>query len=811
MESSSLEHGTHNGLNSTNLEEPFSEEFPPNKVMTFAAEASATPTPTKPHNTKKRPNKRLRAPINSPTRRRILRIRRSANKRPSKRLRAPLISPKLLYSNKDKVTPSDATLYSKHFNDYKVKILAEFKSLYRRSKKTKTTYTRILTLNEHDLTPPSLRTKPPNLNIEHVELNINMHNEFITISKQYNKELTRCYIKHLDLLAHSYTKDLDDFPNKVRLDISKIAKVIQEPLYSQSISSNTNSNTFKDTLALWQQNFAIEILQECDDFAMNHTIETAIHTNATKYKDKSLTNTELLEKTHINIIDTSEKLNIREIDIDMSEENDYEDYYNSPSRFTTLDNTSSAKHNSDVAIRPFGPKKIHPNSNQMLKTNPITNTNPTNNTNPNPNHNPKNNTNHKPNPKPLQQKPLRPANRHSLPRFACNIATNEVSKSSIPHFNQNGPRVTFYKPNKLPSHPYTTISARNHPPNVLDPHTSAPYTSCPPPSCPPPTFDMHQSSNHNELRRNQHHPQLDAWPPLHLRPGNDHISGNGNGNHHTYQYHPQLQAWPTLHLRRGNGHTSINGKGNHHTYPFPPSDVKLRTVYDSRPIDLQPPLHGIMHGTAQGSRHGYTPPLLPTPRLYHEENPVSHLHNPNPSVQTAPPSSSSLPLFSLSHSFPYPPPPNPLLLSKYYMDTPSPFLSNSYSTHPPHFEEFHSNLPQFSSIYHSTPPPLSSNFHNALPQLSSNPYPTPTPLISPFHSHYTYHSPPTHPPYSTHNPPTHPPYYTKPPPFRPNTKTPNIYSNTPSHKNYKHYKSTSKPCPTPQPLGDPQPSRPKNV
>ena len=107
--------------------------------------------------------------------------------------------------------------------------------------------------------------------------------------------------------------------------------------------------------------------------------------------------------------------------------------------------------------------------------------------------------------------------------------------------------------------------------------------------------------------------------------------------------------------------------------------------------------------------------------------------------------------------------------------------------------------------------PHSSNFHNALPQIFSNPYPTPTPLISPFHSHYTYHSPPTHPPYSTHNPPTHPPYYTKPPPFRPNTKTPNIYSNTPSHKNYKHYKSTSKPCPTPQPLGDPQPSRPKNV
>ena len=480
MESSSLEHGTHNGPNSTNLEESFSEEFPPNKVMTFAAEASTTPTPTKPHNANKRPNKRLRASINSPTRRRILRIRRSANKRPSKRPRAPLISPKLLYSNKDKVTLSDATLYSKHFNDYKVKIIAEFKSLYRRSKKTKTTYTRILNLNEHDLTPPSLRTKPPNLNIEHEELNISMHNEFNTITKQYNKELTRCYIKHLDLLAHSYAKDLDDFPNKVILDISKIAELIQEPLYSQSISSNTNSNTFKETLALWQQTFAMEILQACDDFAMNHTIETAIHLNATKYKEKSLTNNELLEKTHISIADTSKKLKIRKIDIEMSEENDYEDYYNSPSHFTTLDNMSSAKHNSDVPIRPFGPKKIHPNTNHKLKTNPITNPNN------NPNNNPKNNTNHKPNPKPLQQKPLRPTNHHSLPRFTCNIATNEVSKNFVPPFNLNGPRVTFINQNKLPSHPYTTINAGHHPPYMSDPHTSVL------------TFDRNQPPTHNE-------------------------------------------------------------------------------------------------------------------------------------------------------------------------------------------------------------------------------------------------------------------------------------------------------------------------
>ena len=349
MEGSSSEHGTHDGLHSTNLEQPFSEEFPPNKVMTFAAEASATPTPTKQRNGKKRPNKRLRPPINSPTRLRILRIRRSANKRPSKRPRAPLTSPQLLYSNKEKVTTSDTTLYSKHFDDYRTNILAEFKSLYRRSKKTITVHTRISNLNEHDLTPPSLRTKPPNLNIEHKELNMSMCNEFDTITKHYNKELTRCYIKHLDLLAHSYAKDLDDFPNKVRLDISKIAEAIQQPLYSHTISSHTNITTFKETLRIWQENFAIEILEACDDFAMNHTIEATIRLNATKYREKSFINDEhLIDKTHISIVDTSYNLNHKEIGIEMSEENDYEDYYNSPSQFTTPGNTSSAKHISDV-------------------------------------------------------------------------------------------------------------------------------------------------------------------------------------------------------------------------------------------------------------------------------------------------------------------------------------------------------------------------------------------------------------------------------------------------------------------------------
>ena len=94
---------------------------------------------------------------------------------------------------------SDTTLCSKHFDDYRSKILAEFKLLYWHSKNTKNTHILMSNLNEYDLTPPSLKTKPPNLNIEHEKLNNDI--EFDTLIKPYNKELTLSYIKILDFLA----------------------------------------------------------------------------------------------------------------------------------------------------------------------------------------------------------------------------------------------------------------------------------------------------------------------------------------------------------------------------------------------------------------------------------------------------------------------------------------------------------------------------------------------------------------------------------------------------------------------------------
>ena len=783
MEGSSSEHGTHDGLHSTNLEQPFSEEFPPNKVMTFAAEASATPTPTKQRNGKKRPNKRLRPPINSPTRLRILRIRRSANKRPSKRPRAPLTSPQLLYSNKEKVTTSDTTLYSKHFDDYRTNILAEFKSLYRRSKKTITVHTRISNLNEHDLTPPSLRTKPPNLNIEHKELNMSMCNEFDTITKHYNKELTRCYIKHLDLLAHSYAKDLDDFPNKVRLDISKIAEAIQQPLYSHTISSHTNITTFKETLRIWQENFAIEILEACDDFAMNHTIEATIRLNATKYREKSFINDEhLIDKTHISIVDTSYNLNHKEIDIEMSEENDYEDYYNSPSQFTTPGNTSSAKHISDVPMRPFGPKKVHPNPNHNLKTNPITNPKPNQNINPNPNLNTKTNPNPNPNPNPktLQQRLPRPSNHHSLPRYTCNIATNEVSRNSSAPLNPNDPIVRFYNPYRV-QHQHQQYGLQN---SVLGPYPlqPTPFARSTPDLLPhqarhellpPQNRQHHRSTTQSQYLQNRLNHQFQA-PPTTNHEHHGHPPSLLHGREHRIGYEDRsTHRLPPLHnVPRG----ATNNHG--HTYPpYLPPVYEHGTVCDSHLSFPPPPPHNGMPGTAYGSRytHTHASPLLPTP---HQN---SHFQNPN----YPPPPPLYLPSShppSHSHLFPNH---TPILLSDNWVNAPPLPFSSSFPIPP---------ASSSSSKLFSIPAPLSS-FHSFPPQPFSNPPPyftTPAPTLT---SHNIFA---TYPPLPSYLNNTTPPGFDNSP-----LPTPFIRNNPLTSRDHRTYK----PNPTTHTIPPKQPSK----
>ena len=52
--------------------------------------------------------------------------------------------------------------------------------------------------------------------IDHKEINISLYDEFLSLISQYNKDLTSTYIKHFDILVHTYTNTLDDFPNKVR-------------------------------------------------------------------------------------------------------------------------------------------------------------------------------------------------------------------------------------------------------------------------------------------------------------------------------------------------------------------------------------------------------------------------------------------------------------------------------------------------------------------------------------------------------------------------------------------------------------------
>ena len=79
---------------------------------------------------------------------------------------------------------------SQHFEDYKRKIVSEFKHLYRRTQQAKNTYRRISDLNSHDITPHSLRVQPPKLTLGHAEINSRLHEEFLTLTTQYCKDLT---------------------------------------------------------------------------------------------------------------------------------------------------------------------------------------------------------------------------------------------------------------------------------------------------------------------------------------------------------------------------------------------------------------------------------------------------------------------------------------------------------------------------------------------------------------------------------------------------------------------------------------------
>ena len=89
---------------------------------------------------------------------------------------------------------------------------------------------------------------------------MSLRTEFFSLTIQYRKDLTTCYIRHLDLLVHALTKAIDDFPNQVRTDIVKLMETMQEPPFIQEVTSLVGLDSFQDRMAHWQQEFATKIL-----------------------------------------------------------------------------------------------------------------------------------------------------------------------------------------------------------------------------------------------------------------------------------------------------------------------------------------------------------------------------------------------------------------------------------------------------------------------------------------------------------------------------------------------------------------------
>ena len=356
MEGLSSEFGTHNSDTSTHIESPFSAEFPPLQMMTFAAATSTTPTPTKP---------------------------RSANKRPTKRPRAPIIStsPTPPKTTSTQVISNESPLISQHFEDYKCRIIAEFKSLYQKAQKAKRTYTRMSNLNSHNIAPHSLRIQPPRLVIKHEDINKSLHLEFASITTQYSKDLTIAYVKHLDSLVHYYTKIVDDFPTTVRTDILRLANLIKAPACFDIIEPDSNPNSFSKQLEDFKEELAINILKECNTIALSFTYKEAFRTAAMQTRDK----TQLINDN----TQSTSKHHIREIDLDMESEDDIED-----DSEKVVDSFEKAQYDK------FQFTSHHNNLNLRTNPNSTSNSNPNPNSKKNPNPNPNSRTNPNPNPNP---------------------------------------------------------------------------------------------------------------------------------------------------------------------------------------------------------------------------------------------------------------------------------------------------------------------------------------------------------------------------------------------------------------------------
>ena len=558
--------------------------------------------------------------------------------------------------------------------------------------------------NSHDITPHSLRVHPPKLTIGHEEINSSLRTEFIALTTQYRKDLTTCYIRHLDLLVHALTKAIDDFPNQVRTDIVKIMETMQEPPFIQEVTSLVGPDSFQDRMAHWQQEFATEILRACDEVAVTYSITAAIRRKATIGRDKA-------ESSMHNINDTN---NVREVDIEMSDNEEY-NVNNCP--FTTPNYIGSEKPKKSSTNYPI--QKPKPNANANSNTNP----NPklkssTKNLQPNPFQKSNSNPNPNPNPDfPTKRNPRSLNHRNLLPQYICNITNNKVSRN--PHQNHYGPRVLLYNPNRPflnpiynPTndlgHTVTSYAAEaTYPPraSVLHPHIQR-------------NSNQHFSASHEPHPRPIHHhhtsPEFELEGYKRERRSyfnSGYTCGDGGGlSHHNGGYMSREDIYPTGRYGRSiqcEGRTSYGSgtRANRRQEVYPhggcAGDHASHGTNDLPSFPLGPP-----------PPPPPPPPLLPTPPLHTISNRPSHfpyVFNPNPSH--APPPPSLLPT-NLMHApppffndtpmhFPLFPPNNPHNVSLFPNYTPPPF--HAFPTHSPPFSTH--NSPRFQ---YSTPP---SKFH----------------------------------------------------------------------------------------------------
>ena len=107
----------------------------------------------------------------------------------------------------------------------------------------------------------------------------------LSLTNQYNRDLTATYIKYLDLLLHNYKKQIDGFPNKIRTELNHFSITILTSEYLEDVSNYIALQLYTSSINDWIEEHTTTLLTRCHEFAIEHNLDVSLKTVAHQARD----------------------------------------------------------------------------------------------------------------------------------------------------------------------------------------------------------------------------------------------------------------------------------------------------------------------------------------------------------------------------------------------------------------------------------------------------------------------------------------------------------------------------------------------